>query len=726
MEDQTEEVQPGTTLPHRLVEDVRNESPAMPSSPSPALPADDGMEHLRQQMREIHSLAVSTEEKARKMHLLMTRDYRAFGHEPDVVESRTAGLTRVPTLDNPYNIHAADLEACYCPEPVPLCDEEDMPESEDTSRQALGCQHYSRNVKIQCFDCKLWFSCRHCHDSDLNLPFPHKLNRQMTENMLCMICKTAQPAGEECANCGTETAYYYCPKCKLWDNDSTKRIYHCDDCGICRRGEGLGKDYVHCKRCNVCISISTSSTHPCIERATDCDCPLCLDYLFSSAQPVVSLLCGHYMHASCYKDLMTVTYRCPVCNKSAVNMELQWRKLDDEIRYQPMPEEDFEPLPTPSRPSSAAGDSSTDPADTSASTVSDSATDSETISTLQLPNPHRRMVPRKVWIGCNDCGGRGWTPFHWLGLKCAVCDGYNTTQTTPLGNASTVARVPGTYHTQRQHDFTGVDAIRSFGDGSGEGGAAGLGTEPQVFIDPDQSSESRIDSAHGAAAFLPVNQQEWMPSPSHSAGRSYFLRAEAEESSGNPAAASASYYYATYGPSSLLRPDQLRASLSDIGGVPYDMVMRLGRSLSPMRYYIDGLELRAESQTRAASAEGPAGAHDRATNDESRPPSGERTPREVKRGAESPKGEHGGESFWRPDRRFFGSFSGFDAGDVRRALAADDDDDDDDEGEEDEEEDEDDDESDEESNGSDNDEVLDGEGEDEEDDEAELNLPGHL
>ncbi|KAF2223373.1 zinc-ribbon-domain-containing protein, partial [Elsinoe ampelina] len=249
----------------------------------------------------------------------------------------------------------------------------------------LGCKHYKRNVKVQCFDCKMWFPCRFCHDASLDLPWHHQLNRRKTQHMLCMVCKTAQAASDICISCGTEAAYYYCPKCKLWDNDSTKRIYHCDDCGICRKGEGLGKDFVHCKRCNVCISISTSSTHPCIERATDCDCPLCLEYLFSSSTPVVSLLCGHYMHSACYKDLMNVTYRCPVCNKSAVNMELQWRKLDDEIRMQPMPEEDFE-------------------------------------------DEFRRRLPRRVWVGCNDCGGRGWTPFHWLGLKCPVCDGYNTNQ----------------------------------------------------------------------------------------------------------------------------------------------------------------------------------------------------------------------------------------------------------------------------------------------------------
>lgn len=649
--------------PTRLVEE-EEQSPSM--SPSPSLPADDGMEGLRQKMREIHNLAVSTEEKARKMHLLMTRDYMALNKEPTVHPKQDH-----MAVNNEYNISPDDLETSYCPEPVPLCDDEDMPHH-DESRRALGCQHYSRNVKVQCYDCKLWFPCRHCHDSSNHLPFPHHLNRKMTENMLCMVCKTPQPAGEDCIKCGQETAYYYCPKCKLWDNDSTKRIYHCDDCGICRRGEGLGKDYVHCKRCNVCISISTSSTHPCIERATDCDCPLCLEYLFSSPLPVVSLLCGHYMHAACYKDLMTVTYRCPVCNKSAVNMELQWRKLDDEIRMQPMPEEDFAPLSEEEY--------------------------TPTTNTEQLqsqPIPRRRVVPRKVWVGCNDCGGRGWTPFHWLGLKCTVCDGYNTTQTTPLGNVSSIPRPP-TYGLQRQHDFTGVDAIRSFGDGSGEGGAAGLGPDGRGIFGETSigDDEERADSAY-APNCIPV-ESDWRPSGQ--TRPSYFLRAEQEEGSSG---------------AGLLRPDRaLSASAEMFGGVPYEMVMRLGRSLSPMRYYIEGLDLGGDSHDEQKSEHVEKG-HEQA-------PSRPRTPQKEHAAANVVEDQ----GFWSAEnqRRFLAVFH-----------QGDNDDGEDDDGEEeegdDEDEDEDDDESDDESNTSEADRL---DAEDEEEAQKserkgyELDLPGHM
>jgi hypothetical protein len=133
----------------------------------------------------------------------------------------------------------------YRPNPPPSPSEE-SPKDEPTTPPELefGCEHYKRNVKVQCYDCKTWHPCRHCHDAAQTT---HALNRQATENMLCMACKTPQPAAQDCKECGMRAAWYYCDICKLWDDDAVKRIYHCVDCGICRRGEGIGKDFTHCK-----------------------------------------------------------------------------------------------------------------------------------------------------------------------------------------------------------------------------------------------------------------------------------------------------------------------------------------------------------------------------------------------------------------------------------------------------------------------------------------------
>ncbi len=427
-----------------------------------ALPASDGMQDLRQRLQQIRQLAISTEEKASRMHMLMTRDYQArqagnvspmslgdtdaksLDEEPAALDVGLAALPIDPS--NPYNVRPGDLERTFSP--LPYHPPQDMDESmEEDNTVVLGCMHYKRNVKVQCFDCHRWFPCRYCHDQAQDLPFPHQLRRKMTRNMLCMLCLTPQPAAEVCMNCGEYAAWYFCPKCKLWDNDSNKRIYHCDDCGICRLGEGLGKDFVHCKKCDVCISIATSTAHTCVENATKGACPLCLDEMFASRLKAVSLPCGHYMHAECYRDLMAVTYKCPVCSRSAVNMELQWRKLDDEIRAQPMPEDDDDLsglLPV----------------------LAEHDINSENVE--QGAAPTRR--PRLVWIGCNDCNNRCQTPFHWLGLKCQHCDSYNTNQMAPTAGhveseAERLLRQQQLEVPQRQ-ELTGDAVLRAAGIGA--------------------------------------------------------------------------------------------------------------------------------------------------------------------------------------------------------------------------------------------------------------------
>jgi tyrosyl-DNA phosphodiesterase 2 len=95
---------------------------------------------------------------------------------------------------------------------------------------------------MQCATCERWYTCRFCHD----LAEDHILPRKETKNMLCMLCGCAQRVSDTCVKCGETAARYYCGVCKLWNDDSNKSIYHCNDCGICRVGQGLGKDFFHC------------------------------------------------------------------------------------------------------------------------------------------------------------------------------------------------------------------------------------------------------------------------------------------------------------------------------------------------------------------------------------------------------------------------------------------------------------------------------------------------
>ncbi|KAJ3474155.1 hypothetical protein NLG97_g9965 [Lecanicillium saksenae] len=312
----------------------------------------------------------------------ISREYRA--PVPMTLESLKFWQNQVgeTAAAEKFLLTEADLTPTYAPIR--------LPKNADGTRETvappdlhppLGCAHYERNVKLQCSTCNKWYTCRFCHDAEED----HNLIRNQTKHMLCMLCGTPQKASEACVNCGETTAQYYCNICKLWENRKSKPIYHCDDCGICRRGHGLGKDFFHCKTCRACITTSIESSHKCIERSTDCDCPICGEYMFTSPKPVVFMTCGHSIHKKCYDQHMRVSYKCPICNKSLANMETQFRNLDLLIQAQPMPAE---------------------------------------------------FRDTKAVVLCNDCSGRCTVPYHWLGLKCLICLSYNTVELQILGRNS--------------------------------------------------------------------------------------------------------------------------------------------------------------------------------------------------------------------------------------------------------------------------------------------------
>ena len=107
--------------------------------------------------------------------------------------------------------------------------------------------------------------------------------------------------------------------------------------------------------------------------------------MFDSPESVVFMVCGHSIHRRCYSQHMKTSYRCPLCSRSITNMETQFLKLEREIEAQPMPEE---------------------------------------------------FRDTKAWVACNDCLAKTKVKYHWLGLKCAVCDSYNTVQLSLMSNPS--------------------------------------------------------------------------------------------------------------------------------------------------------------------------------------------------------------------------------------------------------------------------------------------------
>ncbi|ORZ02941.1 zinc-ribbon-domain-containing protein [Syncephalastrum racemosum] len=239
-------------------------------------------------------------------------------------------------------------------------------------QQILGCEHYQRKVKLQANCCSEIFPCRFCHDRVSH----HTMVRSETKNMKCMLCGALQPAAQSCRECKQILARYYCDLCKLWDDDPNKTSYHCDKCGLCRSGRGLGDDYFHCDTCNVCLSINMKNNHRCIERSLDNDCPICGEYLFTSTTRSYFMPCGHSIHVPCYIAHRETSYQCPTCLKSLGDMTAYFERVDQDIMQQPMPPE------------------------------------------YQYHVSH---------IFCNDCETRSRTKYHFFHHKCENCNSYNTT-----------------------------------------------------------------------------------------------------------------------------------------------------------------------------------------------------------------------------------------------------------------------------------------------------------
>lgn len=244
---------------------------------------DDGMGYMRKKIIAVQRTEASNAEKARLIHGLMTEQYNSsqlgqirrsgspasmVSHERPItpasthsIDNRTRDVSK-PGPSSPlanaiisFHLTPEDLQPTYFQggsfpyhnrdaNGTASHQQAESSEIEDEP-PALGCPHYKRNIKLQCSACDRWYTCRFCHDAVED----HSLNRRETKNMLCMLCGCAQAAAEVCRECGQRGARYYCSVCKLWDDDAGKSIYHCDDCGICRVGQGLGKDFYHCKVC---------------------------------------------------------------------------------------------------------------------------------------------------------------------------------------------------------------------------------------------------------------------------------------------------------------------------------------------------------------------------------------------------------------------------------------------------------------------------------------------
>jgi RING finger/CHY zinc finger protein 1 len=293
----------------------------------------------------------------------------------------------IPASQKPHRIQALMSQRKTIMETAVAAEEEKEEEEEETGSfnellseittikeyngDDLGCKHYKCGVKVKAPCCRKWYVCRLCHDEVES----HTMDRYAITQIICMHCSHMQSATQICVQCNTKLAHYYCDMCKLWDNDPSKDIYHCNDCKLCRRGKGLDIDYYHCKTCQTCISTTMKDNHRCIERLLDCNCPICGEYLFTSRDSVGFMACGHPIHLQCIIQHASKSYRCPICFQTIADTTLLFQRMDEALKQQPMPPE---------------------------------------------------FAGFTAQVLCNDCHKESRVPYHFLYHKCLNCRSFNT------------------------------------------------------------------------------------------------------------------------------------------------------------------------------------------------------------------------------------------------------------------------------------------------------------
>ena len=109
-------------------------------------------------------------------------------------------------------------------------------------------------------------------------------------------------------------------------------------------------------------------------------CLYCLEQLHDSQKPSSIVACGHISHAHCLRKAIGKRILvCPLCRKSVVDRTAEWNAIREYIVSHPLPSD----------------------------------------------WPHAN---EELDILCNDCGVKSRQKFHFVGMECPNCNGYNTVE----------------------------------------------------------------------------------------------------------------------------------------------------------------------------------------------------------------------------------------------------------------------------------------------------------
>ncbi|KAA6401120.1 MAG: putative E3 ubiquitin-protein ligase MIEL1 [Streblomastix strix] len=188
-----------------------------------------------------------------------------------------------------------------------------------------GCAHYLRECSVQCPDCERFFPCRVCHDEISD----HQLVRQKIAKVFCYRCNKIGKFDDICEHCNNKFSEYFCEICRFFDSRPFTPKFHCEKCKLCRMG--LRQNYFHCDTCGCCLSITQQGNHKCLQEATQRNCPVCFENMYTSRESSMPMKCGHFIHVSCYEEMWkNMIYRCPVCQEPLYDVKKKEKKEGEE------------------------------------------------------------------------------------------------------------------------------------------------------------------------------------------------------------------------------------------------------------------------------------------------------------------------------------------------------------------------------------------------------------
>lgn len=224
------------------------------------------------------------------------------------------------------------------------------------AEQVQTCHHYDRYCSLKCNECEMFFPCRFCHDlisyqqhvlgpqeqlrdsmqngrnsafscdlsededtyeqamfSQRQMKIPHEFKQKAVTEIKCNNCLTIQPPDRLCKNqsCRITFGAYFCLECRLYDNDTSKKQFHCSGCGVCKTGGR--ENYFHCNYCKACVSIQVRHYHNHTPENTT-QCPQCGELIDLDSNSLnLRMKCGHEIHRHCFRELSLMHKQCPAC-----------------------------------------------------------------------------------------------------------------------------------------------------------------------------------------------------------------------------------------------------------------------------------------------------------------------------------------------------------------------------------------------------------------------------